>query len=641
MTLRRIAVTASRDTLPIGGAVDAADRCQGEVVRMQVAYGVKWGKQAVAVLLASVLAMAVLASGPAAIAHEGAGSANVVVRALPGAVDAVKAAVERSGGVVTRDLGLIEGFAATLPAGTGAALRHAPGVAAVSEDYQLRPHQATVGDLSATELGSAFNTARMIGATDLWAHGLTGEGVDVAVIDTGVLPVDGLLRPGKVVHGPDLSFDSQSDEHRHLDAYGHGTAMAGIIAGRDLDVADVVANRGAGFQGIAPDARIVSVKVGSATGAVDVSQVIAAFDWVVQHRRSGDLDIRVINLAYGTDSVLPAATDPLAYAADVAWRRGIVVVASTGNDGRGTTLAMPAQNPNIIAVGASDHRGTLGTADDRPASFSTYANGQRRPDLLAPGVSIVGLRAPGSFLDLEHPQAVRAERFFRGSGTSQAAAVTSGAVALLLQQRPSLTPDQVKQLLRSTATSLQGTSNNAQGAGLINLRAARTAATPTWTQWVAPLSGTGLLDDARGTGHLSADGVDLRGEQDIFGQPWNGSKWSADAWAGSTWHDGWWNGSKWSGSDWTTGEWAGSKWSGAEWLGSKWSGSKWSGSKWSSASWSGSDWVDPAWAGSKWSGSKWSFSDEWAGSKWSGSKWSGSKWSGSKWSTVWSGAAWE
>jgi serine protease AprX len=610
-------------------------------------WSVSWRAVAALVGLTMLAGLLALPIAPARAASP-ADEVRVVVRAVPGAVAVAEQAVQRAGGVVTVDLGIIDGFGAVVPAPAVGILAATPGVAAISEDYQLHPRQvATAGDGSDTELGSLHSTARMIGAPEMWQRGFTGKGVDVAVIDTGVLPLDGLLTEGKVLHGPDLSFDSQSEDHQHLDGYGHGTAMAGIIAGRDLDITDPATNRGRGFQGIAPDARVLSVKVGAGNGAVDVSQVIAAFDWVVQHRRFGGLNVRVINLAYGTDSAQAPATDPLAYATDVAWRKGLVVVASTGNDGRGTRLSMPAANPNILAVGAADHVGTLDTADDRVASFSTYAQGQRRPDLVAPGVGIVGLRAPGSHLDNEFPQAVRDERFFRGSGTSQAAAVTSGAVALLLEQRPSLTPDQVKQLLRSSATPLQATSNNAQGAGLVNLRSARTAPTPPTTPTPAPtaLQGTGSLDAARGSGHLVADGVVLQGEIDIFAMPWVGATWAPQSLAGTSWDDGWFNGSKWNGDGWTTGEFAGSKWNGSKWNEVAWAGSKWNGSKWNT-SWSGAEWHDPAWAGSKWNGSKWNFTEQWAGSKWNGSKWNFSRdWSGSKWngdalSGQWSWAGW-
>jgi serine protease AprX len=598
--------------------------------------GVRWGRDARASALVATLLAALLV-----VVHPGAGAtgavtgaaqelARVIVRMAPGAqpVD-----VTSFGGTVTQDLPIINGFAAEVPQGALPAIEALRGVQAVTPTYELRPLTTSAGDTSAAELGAMYNVARMIGADDMWRNGYTGAGVDVAVIDTGVVPVDGLTWPGKVVFGPDLSFESQSEDHAYLDTYGHGTAMAGVIAGRDDGVMDPATNRGAGFQGIAPGARILSVKVGAANGAVDVSQVIAAIDWVVQHRQSGDLDIRVLNLSYGTDSALPASSDPLSYAVDVAWRRGIVVVAATGNDGKGTSLAMPAQNPNIIAVGASDHMGTLEHTDDRVASFSTYGTGQRRPDFLAPGVGVVGLRNPGSYLDDMYPGAVRAERFFRGSGTSQAAAVTSGAAALLLQQRPDLTPDQLKQLLRNTAFSLRGTSKNVQGEGLINLRAARVTATPSWSQYLHTMSGTGSLDAARGTAYVAADGVDLRGEQDIFAQPWSGSRWTGEAWAGSSWQDGWWNGSRWTGSTWTAIE--------DGWAGSRWTGSRWTGSRWTTASWTGGDWDDDSWAGSRWTGSRWTDSS-WTGSRWTGSRWTGSRWTGSRWtSTVWGGVGWE
>src|SRR5690606_22889331 len=136
-------------------------------------------------------------------------------------------------------------------------------------------------------------------------------------------PVPGL---DHVIHGPDLSFDSQIDGLLHLDGYGHGTHMAGIIGGRGVQGAG-----GPDLVGIAPDVDLYSIKVGSHSGAVDVTQVIAAIDWVSQH--ADELGIRVLNLSYGTDSVQAWQVDPLAYAVETAWRRGVVVVVSGGNDG--------------------------------------------------------------------------------------------------------------------------------------------------------------------------------------------------------------------------------------------------------------------------------------------------------------------
>lgn len=184
-----------------------------------------------------------------------------------------------------------------------------------------------------------------IGAEKLHKNDITGAGVTVAVIDTGVEPVVGLDGDGKLVVGPDLSFEAGLSEFHGRDTYGHGTVMASIIAGRDEDKK--------GFRGVAPDAQILSVKVADNTGAVDVSQVIAAVDWVVENRDSNGMNVRVINLSYRTDSAQPYGIDPLAAAVERAWHSGIVVVVSAGNDGEDAEqLGNPALDPFVIAVAA-------------------------------------------------------------------------------------------------------------------------------------------------------------------------------------------------------------------------------------------------------------------------------------------------
>ena len=174
----------------------------------------------------------------------------------------------------------------------------------------------------------------LIGAEKWWDAGYTGDGVDVAVIDTGVSPVEGLAQPGKIINGPDLSLESQAPNLAHLDTNGHGTFMAGLIAGHDSDLTTPYSTApDSQYRGVAPDARIVNVKVGTADGGVDVSQVIAAIDWVVQHKDDNGMHIRVLNLSYGTNSSQDSLSDPLSYAAEQAWKAGIVVVAAAGNSG--------------------------------------------------------------------------------------------------------------------------------------------------------------------------------------------------------------------------------------------------------------------------------------------------------------------
>ena len=452
----------------------------------------------------------------------------------------------------------------------------------------------------ASDVNSMAAITAYSGAQAWWDAGFTGRNVDVAIIDTGVSPVQGLSGAGKVIYGPDLSLESQSPELANLDTFGHGTFMAGLIAGRDDAFVEPYAQAAAtAYRGMAPDARIVSLKVGTADGGADVSQVIAAIDWVVQHRTDNGLNIRVLNLSYGTNSTQGYGVDPLAFAVEQAWKAGIVVVAAGGNSGyqkgaSATGLADPAYDPYIIAVGAADSNGTPDVADDVVATFSASStscnNACRNPDLVAPGAHIQGLRVPGSYIDQNHPQGAIDGRYFRGSGTSQSAALTTGAVALVLQKYPGFAPDQVKAFLLQGAAHLSGYSARLQGngelalAGMLSLGPAKSGQGYQWS------TGTGSLELARGTDHLTRDGVILSGEQDIFGMAFDSTAMAVAEAACSSWSGGTWNGSSWSGSSWSGSSWSGSSWSGSSWSGSSWSGSSWSGSSWSGSSWSTAGW---------------------------------------------------
>jgi serine protease AprX len=455
--------------------------------------------------------------------------------------------------------------------------------------------------------GSLYNIAGVVGALDAYRAGYTGKGVGVALIDTGVTRVPG-LDTGNVVNGPDLSFDSQDPATAHVDGFGHGTHLASIIAGRTAAGVPASYAVPGQFNGIAPDANLVNVKVGSANGDVDVSQVIAAIDWVVQHRKDEGLNIRVINLSYGTDSVQDALVDPLNYAVEQAWRQGVVVVVAGGNEGDTTTnLANPAYNPHILAVGAMDSAGTVTTADDTVPSWSTDGTEERHVDLTAPGVSVLGLRSPGSVADVQNPGARVGGQFLRGSGTSQAAAVVSGEAALLLQARPELTPDQIKQILMGSANGLNNVSTLMEGAGTTDLRKALRSV-PRLLPDLAPWgTGTGSLEASRGSFHLvvadgTAEEVTLLGEVDVFGQAWNGAEWARGAKDRKNWKDGAWRGATLTGRGWTnTGEarksWPTAVWSGT---GAVLAGGEWTGRMWRDGEWAGRMWRDSAWSGRMW-----------------------------------------
>jgi serine protease AprX len=179
----------------------------------------------------------------------------------------------------------------------------------------------------------------------------------------------------------------------------------------------------------------------------------------------------------------------------------------------------------------------------------------------------VSLRDPGSRIDLDHPSGRVGSRFFRGSGTSQAAAVVSGAAAVLLQQRPGLTPDQVKALLTSSARRLSGADPDAQGAGMLDVAAATATPTPAATQsWPRSL-GTGSLELARGSAHVAVNGTTVTGEQSVFLTAWDAVGWTTALLGGTTWSGGSWSGNTWTGNTWTGGSWLGNTWTGNTWTG--------------------------------------------------------------------------
>ena len=489
--------------------------------------------------------------------------------------------------------------------------------------------------------GSLYTVGRAIGVRGMWAkhdgagRNVTGQGVGVALIDSGVTRVRGLDGPIKVTYGPDLSVEGNG-VLTNEDTFGHGTFMAGIIAGRGAtNPSSDLPTAPASIQlGVAPDAKIVALKMATTDGSTDVSQVIAALDWVTEHSVMADgTRVRVITLAYGTDSAQAYQNDPLAAAVENAWKHGVVVVTSVGNSGIDTgRLTDPAIDPYVLAVGAADSRNRLdGWAHDHTvaASYSNVAAG-RHADLIAPGTSLVSLRDPGSYVDANNPQGLVSGdvsgRLFRGSGTSQAAAVVSGAIADLLQAFPNLTPDQVKYALTSSADAVTNGNANAVGSGMINMHDAfdlaghivrndatgatlRSAAVQTFD----PATGQGSLDAARGgTIPVDSDGNVISGEVDILGNPWDASAWWQASSSLTAWSGGRWMGSTLTGDSWATDDsgLSSARWSSARWSSARWSSADWSSARWSSARWSSARWSSARWSSARWSSARWS-SDSW------------------------------
>ncbi len=363
----------------------------------------------------------------------------VIVRVREGDSEA---AWQLAGSVETlARLPLIEGFAATLSASEIDRLARDPAVLVVSLDAEMMASGNDDDQDGISDLGVVYPFA--VNAVAAWDEGISGEGITVAVIDSGVR--DGNDLSDSLVGG----FNFSSLEHSSSDLSGHGTHVAGVMAGE----ADA-------YTGIAPGAQILSLKVADREGRALASDVVAALQWAVDHR--DEYDIRVVNISLVSSVADSYLQDPLDAAVEQAWFHGIVVVVAAGNYGdEGFAVDhAPANDPYVITVGAFDDAGTADTADDTAVDWSSRGltvDGYAKPEVIAPGQGILSaLASRGSYLARAMPEAVVDGRYLRLSGTSPSAAVVSGVVALMLEDNPDLTPDQVKFRLMQTGQPLDG-----------------------------------------------------------------------------------------------------------------------------------------------------------------------------------------
>jgi serine protease AprX len=481
----------------------------------RVFYGVRWDGRGRGLVIAAGLIAALLTSLLLASSALAAGGSVPVVVVGKGSARAVKAA----GGKVTHRVRLIDGVVAKVPARSVRAVRRARGVRSVVVDRAFKTRSdgddadallgesAPAADDAPAEATTLAEVRRSIGANRLDS---SGDGVDVALIDTGITPVGDLADPGKVVNGPDFSSDARYPQLRNLDAFGHGTHLAGIIAG------------------VAPQARLVNLKVANAEGVTSLGQLLSAIDYTVRYRHANGLDIKVITLAVGADNTDGYERDPLAWAVERAWNAGVAVVTSGGNDGSsGHGLLIPAADPFVLAIGGADTQGTGDPADDDVADWSSRGDGVRDPDVLAPGSSIVSYRVPGSFVDQSSQGRVGDDRQ-RGSGTSQAAAVAAGAAALLFERHADWSPDQLKAALRDGARPMAG-DHRAVGEGELDVVASDALQPLDEAQGFRPAR---LLDAGPGGRRL---GVAVRRLKELLGRRWTGRRWTGVKWTGVKW----------------------------------------------------------------------------------------------------------
>ena len=472
------------------------------------------------------------------------------------------------GGTVDRELPIVGGFSASLPASALTELARSDAIGIVWGDAQIRTQSTDTSVYDSWDPNANWRKAIRLGLVD---DAYNGSGVTVAILDTGVRQVSDL--GNRVLARVDLTPDHDGEDY-----FGHGTHLSGIIAGSGA------ASDGR-WRGVAPRSRLVSVKVAREDGSTDVSVVIAGLQWVASHR--SDYNIRVLNLAFGTDGQQSYSLDPLDYAVEQVWFAGVLVVVSAGNRGSDAgTINKPADDPFVLTVGAVDVKGTAARDDDIVAPFSSRGptqDGFRKPDLVAPGITIVSARVPGSTIDELHPLARVGDSYFKGSGTSQAAAIVSGVAALMFQANPSLTPDVAKATLKETA-GMSSALGKGAGDGLLDAYGAVKAAlngkyvySPA-NVGLVPSTGLGLIEASRGSLHVNAD-LDgdgrlndvVKGEIDALGMKWSSTFWGSTSWSSLTSQSSGWDSTSWSSTSWS---------------GTSWSSTSWSSTSWSSLTWS-------------------------------------------------------
>lgn len=358
----------------------------------------------------------------------------------------------------------------------------------------------------------------VIGATQLWntTNKLQGKGVTVAIVDSGIYKTKDL--DGRIK----VNINFNPSYHDAADRFGHGTFVAGIIAGNG--------NKSNGkYIGVAPKATMLNVRVADDQGMLYESDVVDSLQWVYNNKDK--YNIRVVNLSLNSSVAQSYHTSPLCAAVEILWFNGIVIVVSAGNNGT-STLFPPANDPFVITVGATDDKGTIATSDDTVATFSASGlteDGFAKPDLVAPGRLIIGLLPENNKLSMgqAHPANQVDETYFKMSGTSVSAPMVSGAVAILLQDEPNLNPDQVKYRLMETANkNWVGYDSTSAGAGYLDIYAA-VYGTTTQTANTGTFPSQFLTTGTDPISWASAG--------------WNSAGWNSAGWNSAGWNSDYWD----------------------------------------------------------------------------------------------------
>jgi serine protease AprX len=436
-----------------------------------------------------------------------------------------------------KDLGKV-GFVAEVRGRDIALLARLRGVRWLTIDAPIQ----TTATVDATRLATVFD--QTLNASPLWAQGITGQGVGIAIVDTGVDEVGGDFKdPATGLSRVVVRTNVTSSSTTVSDGFGHGTHVAGIAAGNSWTQPGSSPTQGK-YVGVAPGAKVIAVRVADDQGRTYLSDVIQGIEWVIANRQAHN--IRVLNLSLQSTVAESATTSYLAAAVERAWMNGIVVVVSAGNQGANSAFYPPGNDPFAITVGASDPVGTASRADDGMAPWSTYGttqDGFSKPDVVAPGRYITSVLASGSpGLRTLFPGRVVDGSYLWLSGTSMASPQVAGVAALALQNNPGLTNDGLKWLLANTSTRVGGSSPPpGQGAGLVDASAVATYAgtigvanlgLPINVHLIGP-NGLTIYTPLGATGATWTEGG------------WDSTSWTEGGWDSTSWTEGGWDSTSW------------------------------------------------------------------------------------------------
>ncbi|MDQ2915439.1 MAG: S8 family serine peptidase [Chloroflexota bacterium] len=465
------------------------------------------------------------------------GGDYALVQVAHGTARAVAAKATAAGATDVAALDTIDVVTARLSAKAARALGSDPRVSFIAADTVVtatgdKPHFEN--DDSGPPPSPALDA---IDGRSAWSKA-TGKGVTVAIMDTGIARHADL--EGSVAARVDFVRDGATS----LDPGGHGTFVAGLIAAH-----------GRTFKGVAPDAKLVSLRVLDERGNGTMHSVLAAFDWLLRNR--AEYRIRVLNLSFGAPQATTYHRTLLSGVVESAWFAGIAVVAAAGNDGpKPGSVTNPGADPFVITVGSLADQGTATFADDRESGFSGRGptlDGFAKPDVLAPGEHVLSIRLDGSTMDRTDRDPTLDDGYGRISGTSASSAMATGVAALVLQAHRNYSPTQVKGALVAGGRAVTGTRTAAvSAADSLSARPAKVnvGLKPSRVLLLL-LQLNGQLEGQR-QGQFEGQ---LEGHVGWGGISWEGISWESVSWEGVTWESVSWESVSWESVTWETVTW--------------------------------------------------------------------------------------